>query len=156
MIGYCDSQQISFDRAHRFANQKAEDEVTDAGWLLFSPRAESHAQSIMGLQALASSRAVDLLMTLPEVDPQRIAITGASGGGTQSFIAAALDPRIKVAFPAVMVSTGMQGGCTCENACLLRIGTGNVEMASLIAPRPMGLTAADDWTKTWPATDSPS
>jgi len=49
-----------------------------------------------------------------------------------------------------MVSTGMQGGCTCENSCWLRVGTGNVEMAGLIAPRPMGLTAADDWTRTMP------
>jgi len=49
--------------------------------------------------------------------------------------------------PAVMVSTAMQGGCTCENACGLRIGTGNVEIAGLFAPKPLGLTAANDWTK---------
>ncbi len=150
MIGYCDATQISYDRAHRFANQPADQEVTDEGWLLFSPLAESHLQSVLGLQALAITRAVDMLLTLPEVDPARIAITGASGGGTQSFLGAALDERISVAFPAVMVSTGMQGGCTCENACLLRTGTGNVEMAALIAPRPLGLTAANDWTKTMP------
>ncbi len=150
MIGYCDSVQISFDRAHRFANQPSEVEVSDEGWLLFSPLAESHSQSILGLQSLAVTRAVDMLLTLPEVDPNRIAISGASGGGTQTFLGAALDPRIAVAFPAVMVSTGMQGGCTCENACLLRTGTGNVEIAALIAPRPLGMTAANDWTKTMP------
>ena len=147
MTGYCDSQQISFERAHRFSEQPSESEVQADGWLLFSPLAESHGQSVMALQTIASRRAVDVLLGLPEVDPDRIAITGASGGGTQSFIGAALDPRIRVAFPAVMVSTGMQGGCTCENACLLRTGTGNVEMAALIAPRPLGLTAANDWTK---------
>jgi len=150
MIGYCDSTQISFDRAHRFANQPPESEVNAEGWLLFSPLAESHAQSILGLQTLAIQRAVDMLLTLPEVDPQRIAISGASGGGTQSFLGAAVDERIQLAFPAVMVSTGMQGGCTCENASWLRTGTGNVEMAALIAPRPLGLTAANDWTKTMP------
>ena len=74
-------------------------------------------------------------------------MTGASGGGTQTFILAAIDPRPAAAFPAVMVSTAMQGGCTCENASYLRIGTGNVEIAALIAPRPLGMTAADDWTK---------
>lgn len=147
MIGYCDSQQISFERAHRFGKQEADAEVQEDGWLLFSPKAESHLQSVMGLQTLNSMRSVDMLLSLPEVDPERIAITGASGGGTQSFIAAALDPRIAVAFPAVMVSTGMQGGCTCENASLLRTGTGNVEIAGLIAPRPLGMTAADDWTR---------
>lgn len=150
MIGYCDSKQVSYQRAHRFAKQPRESEVADDGWLLFSPLAESHCQSILGLQSLATQRAVDMLLGLPEVDSQRIAITGASGGGTQSFIGAAIDPRIQVAFPAVMVSTGMQGGCTCENASLLRTGTGNVEMAALIAPRPLGLTAADDWTRTMP------
>ncbi len=150
MIGYCDATQISFDRAHRFGAQEKASEVTDAGWLLYSPLAEAHCQSVMGLQALATRRAVDLLLSLPEIDPERIGITGASGGGTQSFIGAALDDRISLAFPAVMVSTGMQGGCTCENACWLRTGTGNIEIAGLCAPRPLGLTAADDWTKTMP------
>ena len=74
-------------------------------------------------------------------------MTGASGGGTQTFVLAAIDPRPAAAFPAVMVSTAMQGGCTCENASYLRVGTGNVEIAALIAPRPLGMTAADDWTK---------
>ena len=64
MLGYCDSQQISFDRAHRFANQPRESEVTDAGWLLFSPRAESHLQSVLGIQILAATRAIDMLLTL--------------------------------------------------------------------------------------------
>jgi hypothetical protein len=150
MLGYCDSTQISFERAHRFAKQERVTELTDAGWLLFSPLAESHVQSVMGLQTLAVLRSIDFVVSLPEVDPLRIGITGASGGGTQSFIGAAIDPRITVAFPAVMVSTGMQGGCTCENACGTRVGTGNVELASLIAPRPLGLTAANDWTKTMP------
>jgi hypothetical protein len=46
-----------------------------------------------------------------------------------------------------MVSTAMQGGCTCENASCLRVETGNIEFAALFAPKPLGLTAADDWTK---------
>src|SRR5262245_7447078 len=46
-----------------------------------------------------------------------------------------------------MVSTAMQGGCTCENCCVLRVDTGNIEFAALFAPKPQGLTAANDWTK---------
>jgi hypothetical protein len=46
-----------------------------------------------------------------------------------------------------MVSTAMQGGCTCENASGLRVGTGNVEFAALFAPKPMAMSAAMDWTK---------
>src|SRR5205085_5253794 len=41
----------------------------------------------------------------------------------------------------------MQGGCVCENAPYLRLGTGNVEIAGLFAPKPLGMTGADDWTK---------
>jgi hypothetical protein len=41
----------------------------------------------------------------------------------------------------------MQGGCTCENSNHLRIGQGNIDIAALAAPRPLGMTAADDWTK---------
>ncbi len=146
MIGYADSVQISQELAHGFATQRPEMN-TLADWGLFSPQAEEHLQSVMGLQAWNSIRALDFLVSLPDVDPERIGVTGASGGGTQTFILCALDPRPAVAFPAVMVSTAMQGGCTCENACLLRVDTGNVEFAALFAPKPLGLTTANDWTK---------
>ena len=56
-------------------------------------------------------------------------------------------PRPAVSVPAVMVSTAMQGGCTCENAPYLRIGAGNIDIAALAAPRPLGMLAAHDWTQ---------
>ena len=62
------------------------------------------------------------------------------------MLLAAIDPRVTLSFPAVMVSTAMQGGCTCENASLLRVGTGNIEFAALFAPKPMAMTSAHDWT----------
>jgi len=104
-------------------------------------------QSFMGLQTWNSIRALDFLCSLPDVDANRIGITGGSGGGTQSFMLAAVDDRVLVSFPTVMVSTSMQGGCVCENAPLLRIGTGNIELAAIHAPKPLGMTGADDWTK---------
>lgn len=146
MIGYADSVQISFEIAHGFAKQRPEMNTPEQ-WGLFSPPAESHSQAVMGLQTYNSIRSLDFLESLPDVDASRIGVTGASGGGTQTFVLSALDPRPVVAFPAVMVSTAMQGGCTCENACGLRVGTGNVEIAALFAPKPLGMTAADDWTK---------
>lgn len=147
MIGYCDSLQLDMVRGHSFA-RPADDELSSLeSWSLYSSQAEGYGQSLMGLQTLHSLRSVDFVLSLPEVDPERIAISGASGGGTQSFVAAALDPRIAVAFPAVMVSTEMQGGCVCENCCGLRVFSGNIELAALIAPRPLGLTTADDWTR---------
>ncbi len=103
-------------------------------------------QNLMGLQTFNSIRALDFLASLSDVNNTRIAVTGASGGGTQTFMLCALDPRPKVAFPAVMVSTGMQGGCVCENCCFLRPGINNITIAALFAPRPMALSGANDWT----------
>ncbi len=146
MLGYADSQQIPFGIAHEFSKQRP-DLIGTENWGLFSPQAESHFQSIMGLQTWNSIRAIDFVSSLPDVDPDRIGVTGASGGGTQTFLLGAVDPRPQVAFPAVMVSTAMQGGCTCENACNLRIDTGNVEFAALFGPKPIAMSAANDWTK---------
>ncbi len=104
-------------------------------------------QSQLGLQTWNSIRSLDFLASLPEVDASRIAVTGASGGGTQTILLGATDPRPAVSFPHVMVSMAMQGGCVCENAPLLRVGTNNVELACLFAPKPLGMGAANDWTK---------
>jgi cephalosporin-C deacetylase-like acetyl esterase len=49
-------------------------------------------------------RAVDYLLTRADVDPERIGITGTSGGGTQTAFIAALDPRIKIAAPSCYIS----------------------------------------------------
>lgn len=146
MLGNSDSQQISMALAHGFSKQRPELNSTE-DWGFFSPQAEAHLQSVMGLQTWNAVRSLDFLLSLPEVDPGRVAMTGASGGGTQTMLLAAIDPRVTLSFPAVMVSTAMQGGCTCENASLLRVGTGNVEFAALFAPKPQGMTSANDWTK---------
>lgn len=148
MLGCAESTQIPYAVAHRFYRCPEAERPDDAG--LFGTRAEGLAQNVVGIQAWNAIRALDLLCAQPGVDPARIGVTGESGGGTQTFLLGALDPRPRALFPAVMVSTGMQGGCTCENASLLRIGTGNVELAALAAPRALGLTTADDWTRTMP------
>src|ERR1044071_6126965 len=146
MLGNADSQQLSMELVHGFKTQRPEMNTAER-WGLYSPQAEAHLQSIMGLQTLNAIRSLDFVLGLPEVDPARVAITGASGGGTQTMLLAAVDPRVTLSFPAVMVSTAMQGGCTCENASLLRVNTGNVEFAGLFAPKPQGMTCANDWTK---------
>jgi dienelactone hydrolase len=146
MLGDSDSIQLARSLVHGFAKQRPEMNATE-NWGLFSPQAEAHCQSVMGLQLLNAVRGLDFLLSLPEVDPKRVAITGESGGGTQTMLLAAIDDRINLSFPVVMVSTAMQGGCTCENACLLRINTGNVEFAALFAPKPQGMNTANDWTK---------
>jgi dienelactone hydrolase len=111
----------------------------------------------LGLQLWNSIRVLDYLASLPDVDPARIAATGASGGGTQVFLLAAVDDRLALSAPVNMVSGIMQGGCVCENAPGLRIGTNNVETAAMMAPKPMLLVAATgDWTRNVPRVEYPA
>jgi dienelactone hydrolase len=146
MMGVADSVPIPASIVHGFRTQRPH-LSTPERWGFYSAQAESRLLNIMGMQTLNSIRALDWLMSLPDVDPGRIGVTGASGGGTQTFILGAIDSRPTVAFPAVMVSTAMQGGCTCENACYLRVNTGNIELAALFGPRALAMSAANDWTK---------
>ena len=137
MVGYNDTLQTE----HRFS----------------SPTYQLWSFTPLGLQLWNSIRALDFVESLPEVDSQRIAVTGASGGGTQTFLLAAVDERVRAAAPVNMVSFIMQGGCQCENAPGLRIGTSNVEIAAMMAPRPMLLVSATgDWTRNVPREEYPA
>lgn len=137
MVGYLDSRQVP----HTFGG----------------PVEELWSFSVMGLQLWNSLRAVDFLVGLPDVDARRLACTGASGGGTQTFMLTAIDDRITVSAPANMVSAHFQGGCVCENAPNLRLATTNVEIAALMAPRPMLLVACTgDWTCNTPTVEYPA
>jgi len=139
MVGFADSRQVS----HQFAD-------TDSVRCLWGV-------SLMGLQLWNSIRSVDFLCALPDVHATRIGCTGASGGGTQTFMLMAVDRRVAVAAPVVMVSAHFQGGCLCENAPSLRIGTFNVEIAAMMAPRPLLLVGATgDWTKNTLAEEFPA
>ena len=129
MVGYNDSEQLD----HKYGADE---------------RLNLWGINLMGLQLWNSIRAVDFITSLPDVDKERIGCTGASGGGTQTFMLTAIDDRIKVAAPVNMISAIMQGGCLCENAPLLRLETYNVEICALAAPRPLLMVSATgDWTK---------
>jgi len=113
--------------------------------------------NLMGLQTWDSIRALDFLESLPDADPKHLACTGASGGGTQTFILGAVDDRLAAQAPVVMVSHTMQGGCLCENAPGLRVEYSNMEFAARPAPRPQILVAAKgDWTKDTPTVEGPA
>jgi hypothetical protein len=137
MIGYNDSRQL----AHTFGG----------------PLEKLWGLSLAGLQLWNSIRAVDFLETLPYVKRDAIGATGASGGGTQTFLLAAADDRIRAAAPVNMISLHMQGGCLCENLPGLRLDTTNVEIAATIAPRPLLMVSATgDWTKHTLETEYPA
>ena len=142
MVGYNDSTAIT----HDFANHK-EGLVQASLWGI----------NLLGLQLWNSMRAVDFIESLPEVDRNRIGVTGESGGGTQTFLLYAVEDRIKVSAPVNMISSTMQGGCLCENTPLLRIDTNNMEIGACMAPRPLLMIAATgDWTKLTPTVEFPA
>lgn len=149
MIGYADSQQLTADLVHRFsAARRRHKQPPRRGF--YSAAAELRLQNPMGLHTYNSQRALDFLVGLPDVDPERIAVTGGSGGGTQTFMLCAVDDRPLVSVPVVIVSADRQGGCTCENISGLRIGTYNLDFTALHAPKPLLLISADDATRTMP------
>ena len=93
-------------------------------------------------------RALDFVESLDDVDPARIGVSGASGGGTQTFTLAAVDDRVAFDSPVSMVSATYAGGDLCENAPGMRWHANNMEIAAMMAPKPMLLVAATgDWTK---------
>lgn len=121
------------------------------------PREKLWGLHPFAMQLWSSIRAVDFVSALPEVDKERIACTGASGGGTQTFALCAVDPRVKVAAPVNMISSTMQGGCLCENAPIIRLENSNMEIGALIAPRPLLMVSATgDWTKETPRVEYPA
>ncbi|GGB06095.1 alpha/beta hydrolase family protein [Mucilaginibacter rubeus] len=121
---------------------------------------EDHRRSLaQTIQALGAIRILDYVLSLKEADPERVGISGGSGGGSHTVLMTALDDRIKLSAPAVSVSSYFYGGCPCESGMPIHQcgnGTDNVELAAMAAPRPQLLISdGQDWTANMPEHDFP-
>ena len=127
-------------------------QMADYGWVHKHP-------GTMKLQIWNSIRALDFVISIG-ADPERIACTGASGGGTQTFHLAAVDPRVYVSVPVVMISNRHFGGCICELGRPIHenedFKTNNVEMTACHAPKPLMLVSVGtDATEFTPEVEYP-
>jgi len=103
-----------------------------------------------GVEAWNCIRALDYLQSRKEVDPERLGVTGRSGGGAYSWWIAALDERIKAAVPVAGI-TDLQNhvvdGCVeghCD--CMYMVNTYRWDypaVMALVAPRPLILANSD-------------
>lgn len=99
-------------------------------------------RTLIGERVWDVSRAIDLALTYPEIDGDKIMCTGNSGGGTTTFYAACMDERIKVAMPSCSVCTfkhslGHIAHCTCNFIPHIAEYMDMGDMATLIAPRKL-------------------
>ena len=97
-----------------------------------------------GVECWNGIRALDYMQSRPEVDPERLAVTGISGGGAASFWIAAADERVKVAVPVSGMSDleDYVGGKVVNGHCdcMFLINTFQwpwTQIAALVAPRPL-------------------
>ena len=99
-------------------------------------------RTLIGERVWDISRAIDMLETLPEIDSDKIAVMGNSGGGTATYYAACMDERIKIAMPSCSICTfkdSIVAGrhCTCNYIPNMAKYFDMGDIACLIAPRPL-------------------
>ncbi|MGE3819292.1 MAG: alpha/beta hydrolase family protein, partial [Isosphaeraceae bacterium] len=111
----------------------------------------SRGYSSAAIECWNGIRGVDYLVSRAEVDPERVGVTGISGGGAATFWIAAADDRVKVAVPVSgmadlksYVTDGVVNG-HCD--CMFLYNTYRwpwTRIAGLIAPRPLLFVNSDD------------
>jgi dienelactone hydrolase len=97
--------------------------------------------TLLGMQVYENRRAVDYLISRPEVEGKRLGITGASGGGNQTMYAGALDERFAAVVPVCSVGTYQAylkaACCVCEVLPTALTFTEEGDVLGLVAPRAL-------------------
>lgn len=127
------------------------------GYVVFAPPQNHEENPNLGLShqthmIWSNMRALDYLESLPEVDKSRIGVAGASGGGLQAQMMAALDPRIKAAsivgftcdFREIMFPYAAH--CDCNHFPNVMAYTDHPEISVLACPAPLQYLTMDDWS----------
>jgi len=121
---------------------------------------EHNCKHALTFQLLNSIRTIDFALSLENVEPNKIAVTGASGGGTQTFLLCAVDPRPYISIPVVMISSRFYGGCVCESGLPIHkteeYKSNNAEISAIFAPKPqLIISDGADWTRLVPVREFP-
>jgi dienelactone hydrolase len=141
---------LAYDPIGQGEREQAYDRRTKAS--LIGGATDQHfqagAQSILAGENFAryriwdAKRALDYLLSRPEVEGGKIGCTGCSGGGTLTTYISALDPRIKVAAPACYINTwrllfaGPTGDSEQSFPFFLSSGLDIADYIELFAPKP--------------------
>ena len=121
---------------------------------------EAHQSSLAHTyQALCAVRLLDYALSRKDVDPERVASNGGSGGGTHAVLLATIDDRLSACCPVVSVCSHFDGGCPCESGMPIQYsqgGTCNAELLATFAPKPVMVVGDEgDWTHTYPTIEVP-
>ena len=149
---------LAYDPVGQGERQQAYDKRT--GRSLIGGPTEQHfsngAAAILLGQSVAryfihdGMRAIDYLVSRPEVDPERIGATGCSGGGTQTTYISALDPRVKVAAVACYMNSfetlfaGSIGDSEQSVPGFVAAGLDQTDYVELFAPKPWLITSTEE------------
>ena len=118
-----------------------------------------HTPEAHVMQTLHGIRILDEMLKRKDVDKNRVAVNGGSGGGSQTVLLSLLDDRYTAACPVVSMAAWFDGGCPCESGIPIMLsggGTCNPELAACFAPKPMMVVSdGGDWTEFTPVSEYP-
>jgi len=137
------------------------------GYVVLSPKQNHYEDLALGIShqthmIWTNMRGIDLLQSLPEVDPERIGVAGASGGGLQTQMVTALDARVQAAtivgltcdYREIMFPHAAH--CECNHWPNVMSYTDWPEISALAFPRPIQYLVMNDWTRHFPHDNYPT